>query len=302
MANKYLDQTGLAYYDAQRKIQLEKKADKTEIPKNVTDLADAGNYVTQEQLGEAGGTPLSNTTPKMDGEATAGVEEAAAHGDHVHPHDSTKLDTNGDASNLTVSFNTGEDDELTSGDTLGGLLGSVKKGFEDLGDLAYADTVTDEDLSPDVKDAIEKAKTALQSYTETDPTVPDWAKQSTKPTYTADEVGAIPATRADEFALKSDLTSVYTYKGSKPTYDELPEAGENEVGDVWNVEETDMNYGWTGSAWDPLGQIFEIEPISNTEIDQIMGINAYSVATASAKIATPVSTTATTTRKRTTSK
>ena len=30
----------------------------------------------------------------------------------------------------------------------------------------------------------------LDSYTETDPTVPDWAKQSTKPTYTADEVGA----------------------------------------------------------------------------------------------------------------
>lgn len=298
MANKYLDQTGLAYYDAQRKIQLEKKADKTEIPKNVTDLADAGNYVTQEQLGSAGGASLSNTTPKMNGEATAGEESAASRGDHVHPHDSTKLDTDGDASNLTVSFNTGEDNELTSGDTLGELFGSVKKGFEDLGDLAYADTITDEDLSPEVKAAIDKANSALQPGQETDPTVPDWAKQSTKPTYTADEVGAIPASRADEFALKSDLSSVYTYKGSKPTYDELPEAGENEVGDVWNVEETDMNYGWTGSAWDPLGQIFEIEPISNTEIDAIMGINTYSVATA--KVAT--ATTATTTKKRTTSK
>ena len=30
----------------------------------------------------------------------------------------------------------------------------------------------------------------LTSYTETDPTVPSWAKQSTKPTYTANEVGA----------------------------------------------------------------------------------------------------------------
>lgn len=29
--------------------------------------------------------------------------------------------------------------------------------------------------------------------TETDPTVPSWAKASTKPTYTASEVGAIPA-------------------------------------------------------------------------------------------------------------
>lgn len=30
----------------------------------------------------------------------------------------------------------------------------------------------------------------ITSYTETDPTVPDWAKQSIKPTYTANEVGA----------------------------------------------------------------------------------------------------------------
>ena len=32
----------------------------------------------------------------------------------------------------------------------------------------------------------------LTSYTETDPTVPSWAKQPTKPTYTASEVGALP--------------------------------------------------------------------------------------------------------------
>lgn len=36
-----------------------------------------------------------------------------------------------------------------------------------------------------------KADTALQE--ETDPTVPSWAKQSTKPTYTASEVGALPS-------------------------------------------------------------------------------------------------------------
>ena len=34
----------------------------------------------------------------------------------------------------------------------------------------------------------------LTSYTETDPTVPAWAKASTKPTYTASEVGALPDT------------------------------------------------------------------------------------------------------------
>lgn len=33
--------------------------------------------------------------------------------------------------------------------------------------------------------------TALQSYTETDPTVPAWAKASTKPTYTASEISGL---------------------------------------------------------------------------------------------------------------
>ena len=36
--------------------------------------------------------------------------------------------------------------------------------------------------------------TVLTSYTETDPTVPAWAKASAKPTYTASEVGALPDT------------------------------------------------------------------------------------------------------------
>lgn len=34
----------------------------------------------------------------------------------------------------------------------------------------------------------------ITSYTETDPTVPSWAKAATKPTYTAAEVGALPNT------------------------------------------------------------------------------------------------------------
>ena len=35
----------------------------------------------------------------------------------------------------------------------------------------------------------------ITGYTETDPTVPAWAKNSTKPTYTASEVGAVPTSR-----------------------------------------------------------------------------------------------------------
>ena len=46
----------------------------------------------------------------------------------------------------------------------------------------------------------------LTSYTETDPTVPSWAKASTKPSYTASEVGALPDTTTIP-TTTSDLTN-----------------------------------------------------------------------------------------------
>ena len=46
-------------------------------------------------------------------------------------------------------------------------------------------------LSSDVQSSLNKADSALQE--ETDPTVPNWAKSPNKPSYTAQEVGALPA-------------------------------------------------------------------------------------------------------------
>lgn len=48
------------------------------------------------------------------------------------------------------------------------------------------------DLTDAVQTSLGKADTALQSFTETDPTVPAWAKAANKPSYTAAEVGALP--------------------------------------------------------------------------------------------------------------
>lgn len=73
---------------------------------------------------------------------------------------------------------------------------------------------------------------------------------------------------ASDYAKKSDISGLYKYKGSKASYSLLPSEG-NEVGDVWNVEDTGMNYAWTGEAWDALGAAFEIEAITNGEIDTI---------------------------------
>ena len=85
---------------------------------------------------------------------------------------------------------------------------------------------------------------------------------------TADSVDWSNIQNKPDLALKSDLTTVYKYKGSKVNYAALPESG-NEVGDVWNVEDTGMNYAWTGEGWDALGAVLEIQTITNEEIDAI---------------------------------
>ena len=90
---------------------------------------------------------------------------------------------------------------------------------------------------------------------------------------TADSVAWENITGKPELALKSDLSSVYKYKGSKVNYAALPESG-NTVGDVWNVEDTGMNYAWTGTGWDALGMALEIQAITNAEIDAITAAEA----------------------------
>lgn len=67
------------------------------------------------------------------------------------------------------------------------------------------------DLASAVQTSLGKADTALQSFTESDPTVPSWAKQSTKPTYTASEVGALPASTTIPSAL-ADLSDDSTHR------------------------------------------------------------------------------------------
>ena len=59
----------------------------------------------------------------------------------------------------------------------------------------------------------------LDSYTETDPTVPDWAKQPNKPNYTASEVGAVPTSRTvNGKALSANITLSASDVGAAPAY------------------------------------------------------------------------------------
>lgn len=74
---------------------------------------------------------------------------------------------------------------------------------------------------------------------------------------------------ASTYALKTDIASMYKYKGSVATVSALPSSGQT-AGDVYNVEATGMNYAWNGTEWDALGEIFTITSISNGDIDTIV--------------------------------
>lgn len=269
----FLDQAGLGYLWAKITDAIATSASATEkkIPSKVSQLENDAKYITLADVPD--GVAASNTVPKVDfGSGSVGTESAFARGDHVHPTDTTRLATNGDASSVTVTFTAPNKREtIVSGESFNTIAGKILKYMNDFGTCAFKSMILKEDLAPSVKTSLEKADTALQSYTETDPTVPAWAKTPTKPTYTAAEVGALSLDDANNnFAKKSDISTVYKWKGSKDTYDQLPTEG-NTVGDIWNVKDTNMNYGWTeDGAWDPLGSPVEISPITNEAIDSIV--------------------------------
>lgn len=274
MANStFLNQGGLSYLWTKvvNRISESESGITAKIPKKVSQLENDSKYITLSDVPE--GISASTTVPKANaGSGSIGIEGAYARGDHIHPTDTTRLATNGDASSVTVTFAAPNKREtIVSGESFNTIAGKILKYMNDFGTCAFKSIILKEDLAPSVKTSLEKADSALQSYTESDPTVPSWAKTPTKPTYTPAEIGALSIDDANaQFAKKSDITKIYRPKGSVQSYENLPKEG-NQEGDVWNIIDTDMNYAWTADGtWDPLGGITEIPIISNEEIDQIV--------------------------------
>lgn len=105
--------------------------------------------------------------------------------------------------------------------------------------------------------------------------------------YTKDQTDANIKVVADDLAnnyynksqVDSKFTSVYIFKGSVDTIEDLPTGG-NIVGDVWNVRKNDTNYAWTSEGWDALGGIAELASLtanglmSKEDFAKLQGIEA----------------------------
>ena len=105
--------------------------------------------------------------------------------------------------------------------------------------------------------------------------------------YTKDQTDANIKVVADDLAnnyynksqVDSKFTSVYIFKGSVDTIEDLPTEG-NIVGDVWNVRKNDTNYAWTSEGWDALGGTAELASLtanglmSKEDFAKLQGIEA----------------------------
>ena len=83
--------------------------------------------------------------------------------------------------------------------------------------------------------------TALQSYTETDPTVSSWAKATTKPSYTWTEIGSKPT-----WIGSSKPSYTWTEIGSKPTWigSSKPSYNWSEIGSKPTIPTDSTVSGW----------------------------------------------------------
>lgn len=68
--------------------------------------------------------------------------------------------------------------------------------------------------------------------------------------------------------IDSRLTSGMHYRGSVPTYNDLP-SQDVVAGDFYNCLDTGNNYAWDGTEWDFVGNIVDFDPITTEEIDDI---------------------------------
>lgn len=95
------------------------------------------------------------------------------------------------------------------------------------------DTITDLDT---IRSGAALGATALQSFTETDPTVPAWAKEANKPTYTADEINATYRSGDQEVTLNLQDSTQVMMKYLERTIGAMSDGSLAPAGKIWMTD------------------------------------------------------------------
>ena len=148
----------------------------------------------------------------MDGTAAIGSETKFAAGDHVHPSDTSRVPTtrkvNGKALSSDITLSASDVGALPDDTTIPSKVSDLTN---DSGFLT----------------------------SESDPTVPSWAKASSKPSYTANEVGAIPtsakgaASGVCPLNASSKIDTTYLPSYVDDVVEAYPRSGQTELSQNW---------------------------------------------------------------------
>lgn len=287
---------------------IESQANKTTITDNLTTDSNTSALSAKQgkalkelieevrgEIAQAGGGDMLAST--YDQNANGIVDNAEKLGGHDASYFATasdlndKLDTDGDGSSVTATFTAaGTRANISSGDTLATIFSKIAKYFGDLKTVAFSGSYNDLTNKPtiptvtnDLTDALKANYDAAYQHSQS-AHAPSNAQANVIETINVNGSAAtvsnkavsltIPTTvaslsDASNYALKSDLTNVYKYKGSVAAVANLPASG-NTAGDVYDVQADGMNYAWNGSAWDALGTAsVEVEALTAAEIDAI---------------------------------
>ena len=138
-----------------------------------------------------------------------------------------------------------------------GRAGAIKPQMGD-----YTAEMVGADSVGSAAQALEDAKVYVDEqfsnidFTETDPTVPAWAKEENKPTYTADEVGAAPSSHNHSASdITSGILDVARGGTGVETLEELAEL----LGTGGGAQMALVSYTGVGSS-NPIDVIFPFEP------------------------------------------
>ena len=223
---KTLDENGVLYLWGKIKALM---------PSKTSQLTNDSGYITSSDIPE--GAAASTTTPKMDGTAAVGSEKAFARGDHVHPSDTSKLDTSGNGSNVTVDFSQASSRaNLTTGEKISVAFGKIAKWFADLKTVAFTGAYSDLTGAP-TKVSQFTNDNGYQTADDVESIVTGKGYQTAAQVETAITGKGYQTASEVESAIKAATTSVYKPAGSV-AFTNLPTPAAANEGNVYNITDS----------------------------------------------------------------
>ena len=223
---KTLDENGVLYLWGKIKALM---------PSKTSQLTNDSGYITSSDIPE--GAAASTTTPKMDGTAAVGSEKAFARGDHVHPSDTSKLDTSGNGSNVTVDFSQASSRaNLTTGEKISVAFGKIAKWFADLKTVAFTGAYSDLTGAPTKVSQFTNDNGYLTAD-DVESIVTGKGYQTAAQVETAITGKGYQTASEVESAIKAATTSVYKPAGSV-AFTNLPTPAAANEGNVYNITDS----------------------------------------------------------------